>query len=109
MITDLSNKTYLELLELQEQITRKVAEKKQEAIAEGIAKIHEIAKMYSLTVTIEEEKKTTKSNRMKKSSEPKYRDPATGETWSGKGPAAKWLKAYEDAGRNRAEFLIHKS
>lgn len=36
----------------------------------------------------------------------KYRDPATGETWSGRGRAARWIVAYEEAGRSRDEFLI---
>lgn len=31
----------------------------------------------------------------------KYRDPATGNTWSGRGREPKWL-----AGRNREDFLI---
>jgi DNA-binding protein H-NS len=38
-----------------------------------------------------------------------YRDPKTGETWSGRGRTARWLAAAERAGRKRAEFLIKKS
>lgn len=36
----------------------------------------------------------------------KFRDPKTGETWSGRGLVAKWLKAHEAAGRNRSEFEV---
>ncbi|WP_323117708.1 H-NS histone family protein [Burkholderia alba] len=32
---------------------------------------------------------------------PKYRDPETGATWTGRGVAPKWIR-----GRNRDEFLI---
>lgn len=32
---------------------------------------------------------------------PKYRDPQTGATWSGRGVAPKWI-----AGKDRAQFLI---
>ncbi|EKS9798947.1 H-NS histone family protein [Burkholderia cepacia] len=32
---------------------------------------------------------------------PKYRDPKTGATWSGRGKAPRWI-----AGKNRARFLI---
>jgi DNA-binding protein H-NS len=39
----------------------------------------------------------------------KYRDPKTGNTWSGRGAAAGWLAAYEKDGRNRDEFLIEKA
>jgi DNA-binding protein H-NS len=38
--------------------------------------------------------------------EPKYRDPKTGETWSGRGAAARWIAAYEKEGRKRDEFLV---
>ncbi len=32
---------------------------------------------------------------------PKYRDPATGKTWSGRGKAPKWLE-----GKNKGDFVI---
>jgi len=37
---------------------------------------------------------------------PKYRHPKTGETWSGRGKAPRWLAAEEAAGADRASFLI---
>jgi DNA-binding protein H-NS len=40
---------------------------------------------------------------------PKYRDPKTGETWSGRGAPARWLTAYEKQGKKRESFLIDKS
>ena len=36
----------------------------------------------------------------------KYRDPATGSTWSGRGLQPKWLKAAIDGGRSLSEFSI---
>ncbi len=39
---------------------------------------------------------------------PLYRNPKTGETWTGRGRAARWLAAAEKAGRDRADFLIKK-
>ena len=30
---------------------------------------------------------------------PKYKDPDTEKTWSGKGPAPKWAKPYKEQGR----------
>jgi DNA-binding protein H-NS len=38
-----------------------------------------------------------------------YRDPKTGNTWSGRGRPARWLAAAEKAGLKRSEFLIKKS
>jgi DNA-binding protein H-NS len=40
---------------------------------------------------------------------PMYRNPNTGETWSGRGRTALWLAALEKAGRKREAFLIRKS
>jgi DNA-binding protein H-NS len=38
----------------------------------------------------------------------KYRDPNTGESWSGRGATAGWVAAHEKAGRKREQFLIAK-
>jgi DNA-binding protein H-NS len=38
--------------------------------------------------------------------QPKYRNPKTGETWSGRGRAPRWLAAEEAKGRKRDSFLI---
>ena len=47
-------------------------------------------------------------NASKASSEaaPKYRDPATGETWSGRGRMPRWLKAKQDAGENLDTYRV---
>jgi DNA-binding protein H-NS len=39
----------------------------------------------------------------------KYRDPKTGETWSGRGAPARWIVAYEKQGKSREQFLVDKS
>jgi DNA-binding protein H-NS len=36
----------------------------------------------------------------------KYRDPETGETWSGRGRPPRWLAAREAEGRDRKEFAV---
>jgi H-NS histone family protein len=36
----------------------------------------------------------------------KYRDPKTGETWSGRGRMASWLKRKEDAGEDIDGYLV---
>jgi DNA-binding protein H-NS len=37
---------------------------------------------------------------------PKYRHPGTGETWTGRGKAPRWVTEAEATGRSRDEFLI---
>ena len=36
----------------------------------------------------------------------KYRDPATGNAWSGRGLKPNWLKAALDAGRSLSDFAV---
>jgi DNA-binding protein H-NS len=36
----------------------------------------------------------------------KYRDPKTGETWSGRGRMATWLKRKQDAGEDVDDYLV---
>ena len=53
-------------------------------------------------------KKAAKRNkkRVKRKVAPKYKDPQSGATWSGRGLAPKWLAEKEKAGAKREEFLI---
>ena len=37
---------------------------------------------------------------------PKYQNPETNETWSGRGRMATWLKRKQDAGEDIAKFLV---
>ena len=37
---------------------------------------------------------------------PKYRNPATGDTWTGRGRAPAWIKEAEEKGKSRDKFLI---
>jgi DNA-binding protein H-NS len=36
----------------------------------------------------------------------KYRDPKTGETWSGRGRMANWLKRKQDGGEDIEKYLV---
>lgn len=46
--------------------------------------------------------------KVKREVAPKYRHPDSGETWSGRGKAPRWLVAAEAAGSSRESFLIAK-
>src|SRR5438034_6459412 len=49
-----------------------------------------------------------RKKRRGRKAEAKYRDPKTGETWSGRGATVRWLAAHERQGRKRDDFLIAK-
>lgn len=38
----------------------------------------------------------------------KYYDPVSGQSWTGRGLPARWVRDYENAGRLRSEFLLVK-
>lgn len=52
--------------------------------------------------------KKTKSNTVKKPIPPKYRNPETDATWSGRGKTPRWIVDAEAAGTPREKFLIKK-
>jgi DNA-binding protein H-NS len=43
-----------------------------------------------------------------KKAEPKYRDPKSGMTWTGRGRPAAWMQTQLDAGKKKEDFLISK-
>ena len=49
---------------------------------------------------------STAANGGSASVKPKYRDPVTGETWSGRGRMATWLKRKQDAGKDIDDYLV---
>ncbi len=48
----------------------------------------------------------TVPSRIRKTVEPKYRDPASGKTWTGRGKTPRWLAAAEQQGTARESFAI---
>lgn len=55
----------------------------------------------------EKPKRAAKKNGKATSVKAKYRDGKTGETWSGRGRMARWLKAKQDAGENIQKYLLN--
>lgn len=95
--------------ELQEQIAalQKLAEQaRQEEVAAVIAEIK--AKMAEYSITVEDLGLAPRSRGRKKGSTgvAKYRNPATGEQWSGKGRKPGWLVRALEQGRSLEEFRV---
>jgi len=64
-----------------------------------------VKKAYALAQ--ERPKRAAKRNGKRASVEAKYRDGKTGETWSGRGRMARWLKAKQDAGEKIEKYLLN--
>jgi len=103
--------TYKQLVAEKEALEAKLAEMRASEIAGVIEQIQGLMAEYELTVEDIATKRrrgrpagaATKGKAVAKekaSLPPKYMDPKTGATWSGRGRAPAWL------GKNRAKFLI---
>ncbi|RQR32052.1 MULTISPECIES: H-NS family nucleoid-associated regulatory protein [unclassified Burkholderia] len=94
--------TYRQLTAQLERLQQKIDKEREKAIADAIAAIR--AKIEEFDITAEElgfrPVGTAAAAKPKRPLPPKYLNPKTGETWSGRGRAPAWL------GKNRARFLI---
>ena len=92
--------TYKDLLAQREQLDKQIKEAIQREKADGIAKAKIIIEEYDFTASDLFSRKAGVRNASGKVA-PKYRNPETGETWTGRGKAPKWIE-----GRDRSNYLI---
>jgi len=93
--------SYQELIAQREQLDKQIKEAVQREKADGIAKAKVIIEQYGLNASDLFSRKAGTSRGPSGKVAPKYRDPATGETWTGRGKAPKWIE-----GKNRSSFAI---
>ncbi|MFU2486556.1 H-NS family nucleoid-associated regulatory protein [Thauera sp. WH-1] len=105
--------TYVELMAQIEALQKQAEEVRQAEIADVIAEIRQKIRDYDLTATdlgltsVAPLKAESVSRGDKRAAvKPKYRDSASGKTWTGRGVMPKWMKEAVEAGRSRDEFLI---
>ena len=94
--------TYKELLKQQEALALQVEEARKREISDAVTQVRQMVSEFGLT-----ERDVFPSGRKSGGTRtggkvaPKYRDPATGNTWTGRGKAPKWID-----GQDRTKFLI---
>ncbi|CAH2803797.1 MAG: DNA-binding protein H-NS [uncultured Caballeronia sp.] len=99
--------SYKELLAQRENLERQIEEAKSREYAEVLNEIKQ--KMADYGITLAElaggrgGKNLKNATRSRAGVAPKYRDPDSGSTWSGRGKPPKWI-----AGQERDNFLIQK-
>ena len=74
--------------------------------AQATARVRQLMAEHGLTVADLTTKASTKHGGTGKKVAPKYRDPVSGATWSGRGLKPKWLQAALDAGQSVSDFAI---
>lgn len=97
------SQSYKELLQQREDLEKAIAQARQNEISTAVAKVRELVAEFGLTVQDVFPGRVAKSGAAKGASKvaPKYRDAATGMTWTGRGKAPKWID-----GKDRAQFVI---
>jgi DNA-binding protein H-NS len=98
--------TLNELIAQKAAIEKQIAAARQREVGDAIAKVQAIVAEYELTasdifVGFKAKKSTGKSASKTAKVAPKYKNPETGATWTGRGIAPKWL-----AGKNKTDYLI---
>ena len=95
--------TYQELQAQIAELKIQAEKARKQEIASAVAQIKSLMEEYGITV--KDLGKSSKSSASKREAvPPKYRDPATGKTWTGRGKSPKWIA---DA-KNRDQYLIKK-
>ena len=92
--------SYKDLLAQRELLDKQIKEAVAREKADGIAKAKLIIEQYDLSASDLFSRKAGGKSAGGKVA-PKYRNPSTGETWTGRGKAPKWIE-----GQDRAKFLI---
>ncbi|KAA0911878.1 H-NS family nucleoid-associated regulatory protein [Pusillimonas sp. ANT_WB101] len=113
--TALKQKIEKEIVKLQKQ-AQALQEKRRGPIITSIVQSmreyeitpEEIAAVFSKTPTRKTARKSAAPapKAVKRTVPPKYRNPETGDTWTGRGKAPRWISAAESEGKSRDQFLI---
>lgn len=91
-----------ELLAQRDAIEKQIAQQREAEISDAIQRVQAIIKEFGLSQgDIFGKSKPGAPKSAGKKVAPKYRDPATGNTWTGRGIAPKWLQ-----GKDKSQYLI---
>jgi len=93
-----------DLLQQREALEKAIVQARQNEISAAVTQVREIVAEYGLTVQDVFPGRAAKAGSAKATGNKvaaKYRDPASGQTWTGRGKAPKWID-----GKDRSQFLI---
>ena len=96
--------TLAQLIEQRAALEAQIEATRKAEIADAVSKVRAVVAEYGLTVedVFGGAKRGPKTaGAVKNPVAPKYRDPVTGATWTGRGKAPKWID-----GKDRAQFAI---
>lgn len=96
------------LLEQKAALEKQIADAQRQERANAIAQVKTLMAQFGLTAADLAGKASTSPAKSKSTGKvaAKYRNAATGETWSGRGLQPKWLKAALAGGKHLSDFAI---
>lgn len=92
--------TYRELLERKLELEQQIAQKREEELQQAILNIKQLMANYGLTLKDLEDRRGPRRT-LRVARAPKYRDPKSGATWSGRGRPPAWFDK-----QNREAFAV---
>lgn len=94
--------SYKELLKQRDEIEKQIQEARQRELAEAVAKVRALIDEYGLSAAdVFSRGKSSRSGSAGTKVAAKYKNPVTGETWTGRGKAPKWI---QDQDRSKFEI-----
>lgn len=90
--------SYEDLLQQQEELNAKIEAARKREMVNAIATVRELVAKYQMDP---DDIFSKSKGRVTRKVPPKYRDPVSGKTWSGRGKPPRWI-----AGQDRERFLI---
>lgn len=93
--------TLQQLLAEKEALEKKIAEVRRQESAQALAQVRALVAQFDLKFSDIFPADKRRSGGASPNGKPKYRDPATGKTWTGRGKPPKWIE-----GQDRSRFEI---
>ena len=101
--------SYKDLIQQIESLRKKAEEARKKELSQVVAEINEKIAAYGLRpgdLKFGSENSAGAAKKGRKQVAPKYRNPQTGKTWTGRGRSPLWIVEAESAGNSREKFLI---
>lgn len=98
--------TLNDLLAQKAALEKQIADAQREERGAAIAKVKSLMAEYGLTLADLSTRGPAAPRKAMGKVAPKYRNPATGDTWSGRGLKPNWLRAALEAGRKVEDFAV---
>lgn len=96
-----------DLLAKKAELEKQIEDTRRQEKAEAIERVRALMAEHGLTAAdLSGRGKSAAKRSTGRKVAPKYRDPATGDTWSGRGLQPKWLRAALSSGRKLADFAL---